>query len=145
MSGDYAMRCYGGSKTMTTSGLGARWETYRASKATLFWSCAACAVATMIVGFAWGGWVTGGTAEKMSGTAASTARAELAAATCVNRFMGGVDATTQLAALRASDSWKRDDLIDRAGWTTMPGIEKPIQGAADLCVKHLLEAKATGS
>jgi len=130
---------------MATPGIGQRWETYRASKATLFWSCAACAVATMIVGFAWGGWVTGGTADKMSSGAASSARAELAAAMCVNRFMGGADVTAQMAALKASDSWKRDDLLDKAGWTTPPGVEKPIQGAADLCEKHLLEAKAAGS
>jgi hypothetical protein len=130
---------------MATPGIGQRWETYRASKATLFWSCAACAVATIIVGFAWGGWVTGGTADKMSSSAASSARAELAAAMCVNRFMGGTDVTAQMAALKASDSWKRDDLLDKAGWTTPPGVEKPIQGAADLCAKHLLEAKAAGS
>ncbi len=120
------------------------WESYRASKKTLFWSCAACAVATMVVGFTWGGWVTGGTADKMSGVAASTARAELAASMCVTRFMGGTDVNAQLAALKASNSWNRNDLIDKAGWTTPPGAEKAIQGAADLCVKHLLEAKAAG-
>jgi hypothetical protein len=127
---------------MAAAGFSQRWETYRASKATLFWSCAACAVATMIVGFTWGGWVTGGTAEKMSGAAASTARAELVAAMCVSRFMSGTDMVAQLAALKASNSWNRDDLIDKGGWTTPPGAEKPIQGAADLCAKRLLEAKA---
>jgi hypothetical protein len=127
---------------MPAAGFGQRWETYRASKTTLLWSCVACAVATMIVGFTWGGWVTGGTAEKMSGAAASTARAELAAAMCVSRFMSGTDMVSQLAALRASNSWNRDDLIDKGGWTTPPGAEKPIQGAADLCAKRLLEAKA---
>ena len=58
--------------------------------------------------------------------------------------MGGPEMTTQLAALKASDSWKRDDLIDKAGWTTPPGIETPVQGAANLCTKRLLEAKAAG-
>jgi hypothetical protein len=127
---------------VAAAGFSQRWGTYRASKATLFWSCAACAVATMIVGFTWGGWVTGGTAEKMSGAAASTARAELAATMCVSRFMSGTDMVAQLAALKASNSWNRDDLIDKGGWTTPPGAEKPIQGAADLCAKRLLEAKA---
>jgi hypothetical protein len=133
-----------GTKPMATANLGSRWASYRASKSTLFWSCAGCAVATMIVGFTWGGWVTGGTAEKMSGAAASTARAELAAVMCVNRFMGGPDAIGQLAALKASNSWNRDDLLDKAGWTTLPGTEKPIQGAAALCVQRLLEVKAAG-
>ncbi len=129
---------------MAASGLSNRWQTYRASKATLFWSCAGVAVATMIVGFSWGGWVTGGTAEKMSGSAASAARAELAAAMCVSRFMSGTDMVAQLAALKASNSWSRDDLMDKGGWTTPPGADKPIRGAADLCAKQLLEAKAAG-
>ena len=123
---------------MAASGLNNSWKTYRASKATLFWSCAGCAVATMIVGFSWGGWVTGGTAEKMSGTAA------LAAAICVSRFNAGTDNVAQLAALKASNSWNRDDLMDKGGWTTPPGADKPVRGAADLCAKQLLEAKAGG-
>ena len=46
---------------------------YRATKATLFWSCAACIVATVVVGFTWGGWVTGGTARSMAQNAAESA------------------------------------------------------------------------
>lgn len=127
---------------MAAAGFGNRWQTYRASKTTLFWSCAACAVATIIVGFNWGGWVTGGTAEKMSATAASMARAELAATECVSRFMARTDLAVHLAALKASDSWNRDDLIAKGGWTTPPGANEPVQGAADLCTRRLLEAKA---
>lgn len=126
---------------MAAVGFSARWESYRASKTVLFWSCAACAVATMIVGFGWGGWVTGGTAAKQATAAASTARAELAAAECVSRFMGSTELAVQLAALKASNSWSRNDLIDKGGWTTPPGAQQPIQGAADLCAQRLLEAK----
>src|SRR5579871_1458566 len=88
------------SQGMAASGFRKSWESYRASKTTLFWSCAGCAVATMIVGFTWGGWLTGGSAQKMSETAASSARAELAAAVCVDRFMKGSDKVAQLAALK---------------------------------------------
>jgi len=128
---------------MAAVGFSDRWQTYRASKTTLFWSCAACAVVTIVVGFNWGGWVLGGTAEKMAAAAASTARAELAAAECVSRFMGGTDLAVQLAALKASNSWNRDELIDKGGWTTPLGADKPVQGAADLCTQRLLEAKAS--
>lgn len=130
---------------MAGSDFGKRWENYRASKSMLFWSCAGCAVATMIVGFSWGGWVTGGTADKMSTAAATSARAELAASMCVTRFMGGPDMTAQLTALRASSTWNRNELLDKAGWTTPPGIDKPVQGAGDLCATRLLEAKAPGA
>src|SRR3954453_6253373 len=100
----------------------ARWQNYRASKTALFWSCAACVVATMIVGFSWGGWVTGGTADKQSETAAAAARAEVAATICVTRFLGGPDMTGQLAALKTANSWSRDDVLDKAGWSTPPGF-----------------------
>jgi hypothetical protein len=33
---------------------------YKAGKGTLLGACAACVVATMIVGFTWGGWTTAG-------------------------------------------------------------------------------------
>ena len=44
--------------------VGQRWTAYRPSKAVWFWSCVGCVVATLIVGFTWGGWVTGSTARQ---------------------------------------------------------------------------------
>lgn len=35
--------------------IGRRWEEYHPSKAIWFWSCLGCVVATIVVGFAWGG------------------------------------------------------------------------------------------
>src|SRR3546814_6847005 len=87
---------------------GDRWREARPSKAMLFWSCAGCAVATMIIGFTWGGWVTGGTAQEMAAEAATGARAELAAAVCVDRFLNSPDAAGQLAQLRDTSAWQRD-------------------------------------
>jgi hypothetical protein len=130
----------GGCKVAANQTLANRWHDYQVSKTAFFWSCAGCAVATMIVGFAWGGWVTGGTAGQMATRAAAGARAELTATICTSRFVSSPDATTALAALKASDSWKRDDLLEKGGWVTLPGIERPVAGAADLCVKQLMDA-----
>lgn len=118
-----------------------RWEDYRASKTALFWSCAGCVVATLVIGFAWGGWVTGGTAGQMATQAATGARAELAATICVERFAKGPDATAQLASLKGTDSWKQDKFIEDGGWVTLPGTENPIEGAAALCARQLIDAK----
>lgn len=122
-------------------GWGERVKRYRPSKTLFFWSCVACAVATIFVGFKWGGWVTGGGAAEMAAQAADTARAELAAAICVSRFEKAPDATTQLAALAKTRDWERGSFIEKGGWVTVPGIKKPISGAADLCAKHLAAAK----
>lgn len=119
---------------------GGRWAAYQPSKAIWFWSCAACAVATIVVGFAWGGWVTGGAATRMAGDAADRARAQLAAASCVARFEHGPDAVAQLAALKKTDSYERGDLIKKGGWVTMPGSTDPVAGAADICAQSLLSA-----
>ena len=120
--------------------LARRWEDYRVSKTQLFWACVLCIGGTLILGFTWGGWVTGGTAQSMVSTAAIGARAELAASICVQRFVSGPDATAKLASLKATDSWKRDDVIEKDGWVTLAGADKPIAGAAALCVHQLMDA-----
>ena len=40
-----------------------KWKDYKPTQAGWFWSCAGVCVLTMILGFTWGGWVTGGTAQ----------------------------------------------------------------------------------
>ena len=123
------------------SGRGKRWREYQASKTMLFWSCVVCVSATMIVGFTWGGWVTGGTAAKMATTAADGARAQLTAVECVDRFEKAPDASTQLASLKKTDAWSRDDFIKKGGWVTLPGMKEPVSGAANICVQQLMAAK----
>ena len=118
------------------------WRDYRPSKAVWFWSCLGCVVATMITGFAWGGWVTQGKAAMMSAQAAQQAKAELAATYCVSRFDAAPDASVRLAALKAAESWDRGGLIDKGGWLKMPGVPQDIYGAADLCASKLVSAGA---
>ena len=45
--------------------LGQRWAASRPTKTVVFWSWIVSIVVTMIIGFTWGGWVTGGTARTM--------------------------------------------------------------------------------
>jgi len=117
-----------------------RWEDFRPTKTAAFWSCAACVVATMIVGFNWGGWVLGGTASAATATAVAGARAELASAICVERFVRGPDATAKLASLQLVDMWKRDTFIQDGGWVTVAGIDAPVAGAAALCARQLIDS-----
>jgi hypothetical protein len=117
-----------------------RWEEYRPSKTVLLWSCAACAVATIVVGFGWGGWVTGGTNAQMVAQASSDARVGLTASLCVERFAKGPDQTAQLAALKSTDTWKQDKFIEDGGWVTVPGTAIPVAGAGELCAKQIIEA-----
>jgi hypothetical protein len=121
--------------------LSTRWHEYRPSKAGWFWSCVFCIVATIVVGFVWSGWVTAGTAKSMADDAAQKAQAQLAANYCVARFEASTDAANQLASLKKTEEWGRDDFITKGGWVTPPGAKQPIDGAADLCAQRLLTAK----
>jgi hypothetical protein len=93
----------------------------------------------MIVGFAWGGWVTGGTAEKRIANAEEQAVAELASRICVHRFLAASDAAAKLAELKETNSWGRDDLVEKAGWVTFADMKEPVDGAANLCADKLSE------
>jgi hypothetical protein len=117
-----------------------RIEDYRPSKTVLFWSCALCIVATMIVGFAWGGWVTRSTATEMSKKAADDAGTNLAAAVCVVQFKSDPAHAVQLASLSKIERWDRGSFITKGGWATLPGMKEPVTGAADLCAQQLTAA-----
>lgn len=117
------------------------WKDYTPSKTVWFWSCAASIVLTMIVGFTWGGWVTGGTARENAENAAENATAKLAASICAYRFLRGPDASAQLAALKEASSWERDSLIEDGGWVTFASMDKPVRGAADMCADQLASAE----
>ena len=124
--------------TSSTRGLAQRLETYRPSKAAVGWCCALSVVATMVVGFAWGGWTTSGTALAMADKAAADARATLAAEICTAQFNRNPDAAAQVTALNKLDSWDRGDFIRKGGWANLPGLKEPISGSADLCAKQLV-------
>ena len=96
-------------------------DEYRASKTVLFWSSAGAAIVAVIVGFSWGGWVTGGSAREMAENSAAQARQELAALVCVDRFMATPDAAVQLTALKEiTSSYARGNFVEEGGWAVMP-------------------------
>lgn len=114
-----------------------RWEDYRPSKTLWFWSVVGASVLTMIVGFTAGGWTTGGTAKEMAENSARDARAKLVANLCVEKFVSASDASQNLAKLKETSSYQRDNFIADGGWTKLAGMEKSAPGAADLCADKL--------
>jgi hypothetical protein len=111
---------------------------YRPSKTAWFWSCVASVVLTMVIGFAFGGWVTGGTAESMAALARQDAREQLVASICVERFVSAPDAAQKLQELKEARSWERDGLIEDEGWATVNALDEQVSGAADLCAERLV-------
>lgn len=130
-----------------------RFDHYQASKAVLFWGCAGSVILALAVGFTWGGWVTGGTAQEMAEKAGAQGRQEVAAVVCVDRFMAAADAGVQLAALKEiTSSYQRDKFVQSGGWAVMrtsedgtsagPSSTRDQREAAELCADELVERKA---
>ncbi|MEC9345993.1 MAG: hypothetical protein VYB54_07185 [Pseudomonadota bacterium] len=97
------------------------------------------AIATAIIGFSWGGWVTSSSAGKM---AASQSRAEVVSAllpVCVANAQADPAVEATLAAIRKADSYARDDMLMKTGWATMPGAERPDRQLATACRRSLLD------
>ena len=121
----------------TKSSLSGRWEDYQPSKTILVWACIAAVIATIVVGFSWGGWVTG-TSQNMAKAAGDTARGELASAICVERFNAAPDSAAKLAEFKAiPDSFKKRQFVEAGGWATMPGQTTPDRLGAQACATAL--------
>lgn len=117
------------------------WNDYSPTKTALFWLCAASIALTIFVGFKWGGWVTGSGARDMAEQATSHGRAQMAAAVCVDRFMKAPDAQAQLVSFNQVASWMRRRHLEEAGWVTLPGSDKPVAAAGELCATQLAAIK----
>jgi hypothetical protein len=118
-----------------------RWEDYRLTKTQAAWLGVGCIAATLIIGFGFGGWVTGGTAESRVAEAAANARHELAAAVCVEEFMRAENASQRLAKLHDLGWWERSEVVAQGGYATMPDVREPNSIVAAMCASQLSEKK----
>jgi hypothetical protein len=99
---------------------------------------AACgAIALAIVGFTWGGWVTGGKATNM---AAEQARTDVIAALsliCIEQAKNDPQMVDRIAALKTASSYSRGDLVMKNGWATMPGTTEANRQVANACAEKV--------
>jgi hypothetical protein len=99
---------------------------------------AACGAAALaVIGFSWGGWVTGGTARTM---AADQSRAEVVTALsliCVDQSKRDPQLAERVAALKTASSWNRGDLVLKNGWATMPGTAEGNSQVAKDCADKI--------
>ena len=71
-------------------------------------------LATVVIGFGWGGWMLGSTAKKMVDQSTSSAIVAALAPICVDKFQHATEAKATLAELKLVDSWKQE-LVYREG------------------------------
>jgi len=99
------------------------------------------AVATILVGFSFGGWVTGGTARKSAERDAKYATIAALAPICVDKFENNADAATNLSTLKKISLWQQASFIEKGGWATMPGASEADMGVAQACAELLGHVK----
>ena len=99
------------------------------------------AIATMFIGFYWGGWSLGSTADKMAKERSELAVIAALAPVCAARFRALPDAEAKIVALSQTDSWKRRDEFPKE-FVTLPGESYASSALVDACSTLLLAAKS---
>jgi hypothetical protein len=100
------------------------------------------AVATIFIGFSWGGWSLGSTADKMAKEQSEVAVVAALAPVCADKFRAQPDAAAKTIALSKVDSWKRADEFPKE-FVTLPGETFPSSALAGACYALLMAPKST--
>ena len=99
------------------------------------WGAIGGAIAAMVIGFVWGGWVTGGTAGKMETASADAAIVLAFTPLCVAK---AEQQPEQLVLLKAESRYRRDDFVIKAGWVDNVS-EKYRSEVAEACALTVVE------
>ena len=106
------------------------------------WGAVGGAIAAMIIGFAWGGWVTGGRSERNAEVASQGAVVQALVPLCVAKAELQPD---QLIALKKeSSSYTRSQMVVKAGWVSNVA-EKYQREVAEGCASAIVEAMDAGA
>jgi hypothetical protein len=107
----------------------------------LLQGAAAGAVATIFVGFNWGGWLLGSAADKMVKEQSELAVVAALAPGCANKFLALPDAAAKTVALSKVDSWKRAEEFPKE-FVTLPGETYTSSALVDACYALLMARKS---
>jgi hypothetical protein len=97
------------------------------------WGAVGGGVAAIIIGFAWGGWTTAGTTQRMTDEALLASRAAI----CVAQFIKQPNYQEKLAELEKVKSWNRHEAIEKGGWDKMPGQQEAVFNVSRACADGL--------
>ena len=99
------------------------------------WGATGGAIILAIIGFNWGGWVTGRTAREM----AEVAVVDRLAPICVEQFKRDPQRNQKFQELKNGTSWQRDEYIEKQGWAIMPGQTKHESNVSEKCSNLILQ------
>ena len=106
------------------------------------WGFAAGSVVTMIIGFSWGGWTTGGTADRLATERSRIAVTAALVPVCLEKSKADPAGAKKLVALRAlASSYDQREAVLNGGWASI-GMGDANRDVADACASELLKAAA---
>jgi hypothetical protein len=115
---------------------------YRGESLTrLLQGVAAGAIATLVIGFGWGGWMLESSAKTLADNTASSAVVAAIAPICVDQFQRSADAANNLTELKKTDSWQQAAYVEKGGWAVMPGSKAADSGVPQACAALLGNVK----
>ena len=101
-------------------------------------------IVTMAIGFNYGGWYLGSSAETLAERQSTAAVVQALVPICISQSQADPETVAKLKAFSAiKSSYEQRDFVMKAGWATMPAAEAPNQALASACADVL--AKTAGS
>lgn len=91
------------------------------------------AIVLAIVGFTWGGWVTGSSARQMASDRSRTDVVDALTTVCLEQSKRDPALTQKVAEIKAASSWSRAEIVMKTGWATIPGMSEPNRDVASAC------------
>ena len=106
----------------------------------VLWGAVAGSVATMIIGFGWGGWTTSSTSARLAKVQADTAVTMALVPLCIAKSKADGAGLKKMGELRAlASSYDQRDFVTKTGWATVPGSDDPNRDVAEACAAALLK------
>lgn len=103
------------------------------------------AAALAIIGFSWGGWVTGGTAQDRAEDLSHETLTTAMVPVCLEMARSDPKRQAKLETIRTASRYQQRDALMEAGWATVPGTDGPDRDIAQACLAVIdLDAPVTG-
>lgn len=106
----------------------------------VLWGAVAGSVATMIIGFSYGGWTTSSTSARLAKVQADAAVTTALVPICVAKSKADGAGVKKIGELRAlASTYDQRDFVTKTGWATVPGSDDANSDVAAACAAALLK------
>ena len=107
------------------------------------WGAVVGSIATMIVGFGWGGWMTTAKANQAAISRADAAVTAALVPICLAQNKADIAKAKQVGQLKAmTSSYEQTEFVMKTGWATFPGKQEPNRDVAEACAAALVDTAA---